>query len=333
MAQRLDILEEKFLKTVKENNLIKKNDVIVVGVSGGPDSIALLYCLNKFKNMLNYKIVCAHINHLIREDSTDDEEFVEKTCENMQIPFYKKRENILELSQKLKKGTEEMGREVRYKFFDEVYKKENANRIAIAHNRNDNAETMLLNIVRGSGMAGLEGIQAEEYGGKYIRPLIDVSRKEIEDYCEKYRLHPRIDSTNQENIYTRNIIRNEVLPILNSINPKIEESLSRLSKIIREENEYVNLSMQKVYKAKSHISVGEISFDINEFNEEPKTIRQHLVLYTINNLVGNVRNIEKANIDDILRLAESNIGNKYIELNKKIKIFVKNKKIFFTNLK
>lgn len=332
MAQRLDILEEKFLKTVNENNLIKENDVIVVGVSGGPDSIALLYCLNKFKNRLNYKIVCAHVNHLIRDDSTDDEKFVESTCKSLQIPFYKKRENILELSKKLKKGTEETGREVRYKFFDDVYKKENANKIAIAHNRNDNAETMLLNIIRGSGMAGLEGIQAEEYG-KYIRPLIDVSRREIEDYCNKYSLHPRIDSTNQENIYTRNIIRNEVLPILRLINPNIEESLSKLSKIIKDQNEYVNQSVQKVYNEKSHISVEGISFDINEFNEEPKTIRQNLVLYTINTLVGNVRNIEKANIDDILQLAENNIGNKYMELNKKIKIFIKNKKIFFIKLK
>ena len=113
MAQRLDILEEKFLKTVKENNMINENDVIVVGVSGGPDSIALLYCLNKFKTMLKYKIVCAHINHLIRKDSTDDELFVENACKKMQIPFYKKRENILELSKKLKKGTEETGRLVR----------------------------------------------------------------------------------------------------------------------------------------------------------------------------------------------------------------------------
>ncbi len=329
MAQRLHILEEKFLKTVKENNLIQANDVIVVGVSGGPDSIALLYCLNKFKNMLNYKIVCAHINHLIREDSTDDEKFVENICDKLQIPFYKKRENIIELSKKLKKGTEETGREVRYNFFDEVYKKQKANKIAIAHNRNDNAETMLLNIIRGSGMSGLEGIQAEEYG-KYIRPLIDVSREDIENYCKKYDLNPRIDSTNKENIYTRNVIRNEVLPILRSINPNIEESLSRLSKIIKEENEYVKLSTQKVYNAKSHISVGEISFDINDFNSEPKTIRQNLVLYTINELIGNTRNIEKTNVDDILKLAENNIGNKYMELNQKIKISVKNKKIFFT---
>ncbi len=328
MAQRLDVLEEKFLKTVKENNLIKANDVIVVGVSGGPDSIALLYCLNKFKDLLKYKIVCAHINHLIRKDSTDDEKFVENVCQNLNIPFYKKRENIIELSKKLKKGTEETGREVRYNFFDEVLKKEGANKIAIAHNKNDNAETIILNLTRGSGLNGLEGIQPIEYN-KYIRPFIDISRKEIENYCDKYNLQPRIDSTNKENIYNRNIIRNEVLPILRQINPNIEESLSRISKIVKEENEFVNSYTEKVYKAISQISVGKISFELKDFNNESRTIKQKLVLYTINELVGSTRNIEKTNVDDIIKLAENNVGNKFMELNKKIKIFIKNKKIFF----
>lgn len=332
MAQRLDVLEEKFLKTVKENNLIKPNDVIVVGVSGGPDSIALLFCLNKFKDILKCRIVCAHINHLIREDSTDDEKFVENVCKNFNIPFYKKRENIIELSKKLKKGTEETGREVRYSFFDEVLEKENANKIAIAHNKNDNAETIILNLTRGSGLTGLEGIQPSEYN-KYIRPFIDISRKEIEDYCDKYDLKPRIDSTNKENIYNRNIIRNKVLPILRQINPNVEESLSRISKIVKEENEFVNNYTEKVYKAISHISVGEISFELKDFNNESRTIKQRLVLYTINELIGNTRNVEKTNVDDIIKLAENNIGNKFMELNKKIKIFIKNKKIFFTIIK
>ncbi len=329
MAKRLDVLEEKFLKTVKENNLIKENDVIVVGVSGGPDSIALLWCLNKFKENLKYKIVCAHINHLIREDSTDDEKFVENVCENLKIPFYKKRENIIDLSKKLKKGTEETGRIVRYNFFDEVLKKEGANKIAIAHNKNDNAETILLNLTRGSGLTGLEGIQPIE-SNKYIRPFIDISRKEIEAYCDKYNLNPRIDSTNKENIYNRNIIRNEVLPILRQINPNVEEALSRISKIVKEENDFVNSYTEKVYKATSQISVGGISFELKDFNNESKTIKQKLVLYTINELVGNTRNVEKTNVDDIIKLAENNVGNKFMELNKKIKIFIKNKKIFFT---
>ena len=332
MAQRLDVLEEKFLKTVKENNLIKKGDKIVVGVSGGPDSIALLHCLNKFKNMLDYKIVCAHINHLIREDSTEDEKFVENACEKMQIPFYKKREDILKLSKRLKRGTEETGRMVRYEFFDEVLEKEKANKIAIAHNKNDNAETMLLNLIRGAGLKGLEGIQAIEYE-KYIRPFINISREEIENYCKKNKLNPRIDSTNKENIYNRNIIRNEILPLIKKINPNIEEALSRTSKIIKEENLFIEENTKNVFDSLAAISVGKISFDIKEFNKLSNTIKQNLVLLTIKNLLGDTKNIEKVNIDDVIKLAQKNVGNKYIKINKKIKIYTKNKKIYFSNVK
>ena len=212
MAKRLDKLEQNFLDTIKENNLINKGDVIVVGVSGGPDSITLLTCLNKFKDYFEIKIICAHINHLIRKDSTEDEQYVENMCKNMGIKCYVKRADVEKIAKEQKKGSEEVGRKIRYDFFDEVARKENANKIAIAHNMKDNAETMLLNIIRGSGLTGLEGIQAEEYG-KYIRPLINCTREEIEEYCEKNNLQPRIDSTNKENIYRRNIIRNKLLQI------------------------------------------------------------------------------------------------------------------------
>ncbi len=332
MAQRLDVLEEKFLKTIKENNLIKENDKIVVGVSGGPDSIALLYCLNKYKKILKYSLVCAHINHLIREDSTEDELFVENVCKKMQIPFYKKRENIIALSKKLKKGTEETGRLVRYNFFDEICKKEKANKIAIAHNKNDNGETLLLNLIRGTGLKGLEGIQEIEYG-KYIRPFINISREEIENYCKKNNLEPRIDSTNKENIYNRNIVRNKIIPIMKEINPNVIEALSRTSKIIKEENDFIKVTVENIFELISHISVDEINFEVSDFNKLSKAIKQNLVLLTIEKLIGNTRNIDKSNIDDIIKLSERNIGNKYMELNKKIKILVKNKKIFFTIIK
>lgn len=331
MAQRLDILEEKFLNTIKENNLIEPEDVIVVGVSGGPDSISLLYCLNKFKNILKCKIICAHVNHLIRKDSTEDEEFVEKVCKELKIDFYKKRVEIEKLAKDLKKGTEETGREVRYNFFDEVSEKVGANKIAIAHNQNDNAETMLLNLIRGTGLKGLEGIQPMEYG-KYIRPFINISREEIETYCNKYNLKPRIDSTNKENIYNRNIIRNEILPLIKEINPNIVQALSRTSKIIKEENDYINENVERIFLEKSQASVGEISFYLKDFNIESKTIKENLVIYTINKLIGTTRNIEKTNIDDIIKLAENNIGNKYMEINKRIKILIKNKKIFFMTI-
>lgn len=385
MAKRLDKLEQNFLDTIKENNLINKGDVIVVGVSGGPDSITLLVCLNKYKDYLGIRIICAHINHLIRKDSTEDEQFVENICKNVGVKCYVKRAEVEKIAKKQKKGTEEIGRQIRYDFFDEVAKKENANKIAIAHNMNDNAETMLLNIIRGSGLIGLEGIQAKEYG-KYIRPLINCTREEIEEYCAKNNLQPRIDSTNKENIYRRNIIRNKLLPQLQELNPNIVESLSNLSKIIKVQNMHIKNEVENIYrkigtetinkeigkevfetkieeetldkkvekkaynknnsenslqkinkeqKTKSKEKVGDlgkVELDLPEFQKLDLSVQQNLILYTINKVLGSARNVEKVNIDDIIKMCKRNVGNKYIYPNKNLKILVKNKKIIFIPL-
>ncbi len=334
MSKRIDSLEEKFLKTIKEENLIQKKDKIVVGVSGGPDSITLLECLNKYKEKLEIEIIVAHINHLIRKDSTEDEQYVENICKKMNIKCYIKRENVLNIAKNEKIGTEEAGRKVRYEFFDEILKKEKANKIAIAHNMNDNAETILLNLLRGTGLNGLEGIQPMEYN-KYIRPLINISRKEIEEYVEKNKLKPKIDYTNKENIYKRNKIRNELLPYLKKINPNIVESLSRLSKIVKEENTYIKKETEKIYdniKIKDEKNLGKIELDIKEFNKLEIAIKKNLIIKCIEETIGDSRNIEKINIDDIIKICSNNIGNKYILPNKKIKILIKNKKIIFIPL-
>ncbi len=335
MARRLDLLEQKFLDTIKENNLIDEGDVIVVGVSGGPDSITLLTCLNKYKEKLKYSIIVAHINHLIRKDSTEDERFVENACKKMNIKFYAKRINVLQIAKETKRGTEETGRTIRYDFFNEILEKEHANKIAIAHNMNDNAETMLINLIRGSGLNGLEGIQPNEYE-KYIRPLINCSRAEIEGYCEKYKLKPRIDYTNSENIYTRNIIRNKIIPELQEINPNIIRTLSRTSKIIKENNRYLKKQSQEIYGKLAKLETKKTSFDLKEFNKLERTIKTNIILQAIEELQGTPRNIEKTNIDDIIKLAKRNVGNKYIKINKNLEAKIQDKKLqltFLENLK
>ena len=333
MAQRLDIVEEKFLNTIKKEKLIEKGDVIVVGVSGGPDSITLLTCLNKYKSKLGCKIICAHINHLIREDSTEDEQFVENVCKKMAIPFYAKRVKVEELAKINKKGTEETGRKVRYDFFNEICKKENANKIATAHNLNDNVETVLMNILRGSGISGLKGIEIsrKETNIEYIRPIRECERQEIEKYCEEQNLDPRIDKTNFESIYNRNKIRNEIIPYLKKeFNPNVLEGINRLSNIAREEEEYFDKVIAKEYE---ELKIGEnekeVILDLKEFNKLEKVIKSRIILYTINKTNGNVQGIGKIHIEDIIKLCENNIGNKYLTPNKNIKIFVKKGKIFF----
>lgn len=324
-------MKEKVLETIKKYNLIENGDKIVIGVSGGPDSITLLNVLLEIKKekVYNFEMVVCHVNHMIREEAIEDEEYVRQFCEKYNVEFFAKRIQIEKVAKESKIGTEEAGRIARYKFFNEILEKTSSNKIATAHTANDNAETVLMNIIRGSGTTGLKGIEAKR--DNLIRPLINVSREEIEQYCEANNLNPRIDKTNFENIYTRNKVRNMLIPyIKDNFNPNIIESINRLSNLSKAENEYLEKQTANTYE---NILIekknDEIILDLNGFNSQELVIKSRLVLYTINILFGTRSGIEKKHIEDIIKLCSNNIGNKFLIPNKKVKILVKNKKIFF----
>ena len=324
-------MKEKVLETIKKYNLIEDGDKIVIGVSGGPDSIALLNILLKIKkeNIINFNIVVCHINHMIREEANDDEEYVSNFCKKYNIEFYSQKIEIQKIARDSRIGTEEAGRNARYDFFDEILEKTSSNKIATAHTANDNAETVLMNIIRGSGTSGLKGIEAKR--DNIIRPLIECVRSEIEKYCEENQLEPRIDKTNFENIYTRNKVRNMLIPyIKENFNPNIIDGINRLSDLSKQENEYLEKETEKAYRKILIIAKNdEIILDLKLFNLQELVIKQRLVLYTINILFGTRSGIEKKHIEDIIKLCCNNIGNKFLIPNKKVKILVKNKKIFF----
>ena len=325
-------MEQKVLETIKKYNLIENGEKIVAAVSGGPDSICMLDILNKFqkKQEIKFEIIVAHVNHQIREEAEEDEKFVKDYAQKNQIKCYIKRIDVIEYANNNKIGLEEAGRKVRYEFFDEIMQKENANKIAIAHNKNDKVETIIMNILRGSGLAGLKGIEASREN-RYIRPLIECERKEIEGYCEVNKLNPRIDETNFKNDYTRNKIRNVVLPyVKNEFNPNIIETINRLSEVAEETEDYLQAETLKAYKEiKLEERPQNIILNLKEFNKKEVLIRKRLLIYTIAKVLGNSQNIEKVNIDDIIVLCEKNIGNKYLKPNKNIKISVNKGKIFF----
>lgn len=318
---RKSSLQEKVEKTVQRYNLIKNGDAIIVAVSGGPDSITLLHILYKMRKSFNLKLFVAHINHQIRKEANSDEEYVKIFCENKEIPFFSTRINIEEIAKKEKIGTELAGRKARYDFFEETLNKTNANKIAIAHNANDNAETVFMNLLRGSSR--LRGIKPQREN-KYIRPLIECTRKEIEDYCEKEKLEPRIDITNMENIYTRNKIRNLLIPyIQKEFNPNIIETINRASLISEEQEKYIQ---NQVYNAYNEILIhkkdNEIMLDLKKFNKKEKVIKSEIIRYTIKELCGNVQEIGKIHIEDILKLCNNNIGNKRLSPKKGLQIEV-----------
>ena len=319
-------MKNKVLKTIQKYTLIENGDILVLGVSGGPDSITMLDILNEIKNddkiNLNFEIIVCHINHMIREEANEDEEYVKKYCNKKNIQFYSESIDVKKLANNNKTGVEETGRTVRYEFFNEICKKTNANKIAIAHNKNDKIETIIMNVIRGTGISGLKGIEAKR--GKYIRPLIECERFEIENYCEQNKLNPRIDKTNFDNEYTRNKIRNVVIPyIKKEFNPNIIETIDRLSDVVNKEDLYIEEQMKKEYKN------GQIVLNLKKFNNQEKVIKARLVLYTITRLLGNCKGIEKIHIEDIIKLCSNNIGNKYLTPNKNVKVLVKNHQIYF----
>ena len=256
-------MKQKILQTIKKYNLIKSGDSIVIGVSGGPDSICLLHVLNELKQELNFKIYVAHINHMIREEADLETEYVKEFCNKIEVDCFVKRIDVVKIATELKKGTEETGRQVRYEFFNEILEKTNSNKIATAHNNNDKAETIIMNILRGSGTTGLKGIEPIR-DNKFIRPLINTTREEIEEYCINNNLNPKIDKSNNENIYTRNKIRNVVIPyIKQEFNPNIIKTINRLSEVITEENEYLNNLTAQIFN-KIYVGAGIVPTQINK---------------------------------------------------------------------
>ncbi len=323
------MLKEEVLKTIKTYNLIEKNDKVVIGVSGGPDSICLLHLLYSIKKELEFEIVVAHINHQIRKVADSETEYVKDFCKNLGIECFVKKENITELAKKQKKGTEEAGRQVRYDFFEDVAQKTNSNKIATAHNSNDRAETVILNILRGSGISGLKGIEAMR-DNKYIRPLIFTKREKIEEYCQENNLNPKIDESNMENIYNRNKVRNIIIPYIEKeFNKNIIQTINRLSDVATEENEFLQKLTEEQYNTISTIENDTIILDLKKFNHLELVIKRRLILYTINEAIHTTNGIEKVNIDDIIKLCKNNIGNKYLSPIKLIKIYVKKGKIYF----
>lgn len=336
-------VKEKVLKTIIEYNLIESGEKIVLGVSGGPDSITMLVILNELKEKLNFEIVVAHINHGIRENAKLDEKYVSNFCDKLGIKCYVLNSNVKEISKQYKIGLEEAGRKVRYDFFNEILKKENAKKIAIAHNKNDKAETIIMNILRGSGISGLKGIEPKN--GVYIRPLIEISRNEIEEFSND--LNPCHDETNEENEFTRNKIRNIVIPyIKKEFNPNIIETLNRIGEIAKEEEEYIEKETFKIY---NEIIVEEINInlrnneydknkesiiilDLKKFNKLDILIQKKILLYSIEKIFGNCKGIEKVHLDDMIQLCNKNIGNKYLTPNKRFKIVIKNKQIILSSV-
>ncbi|HZK20854.1 MAG TPA: tRNA lysidine(34) synthetase TilS, partial [Oscillospiraceae bacterium] len=218
---------EKTIKTIKRYNMISNGEVIVIGLSGGADSVSLLHLLIVLGDRFNISVAAAHLNHMLRGKEADgDERFVIELCKSLNVPLLTEKIDCERVAKQSKRGIEECARALRYELFERAAQKFGASKIATAHTANDNFETVLLNITRGSALKGIGGIPPVR--GNIIRPIIECTRDEVLQYCDENALSYVTDATNFCDDYSRNRIRNRVIPELLSINSGAVFAASRL---------------------------------------------------------------------------------------------------------
>ena len=298
-------LFREILKVNKKYNLIENNDIIVVGFSGGPDSVFLVEMLKKLKNFINFNIYLVHINHLLRgEDADSDENFSFEYAKKNNLEIFIKRIPVKEIAKEVGKTFEEVGREERYKFFSEIYEKVGANKIATAHNKDDQIETFLFRLIRGTSLQGLEGIKIKN--NNIIRPISEIYKKDILEYLNKNEIQYRIDKTNFENEFTRNSIRLDLIPFIEKrYNIKFKDKIFSLIEEIKENNQNNSLNLTDYTDSKNRIILEKIKF-LSNFDKKK-----------LFSLFLNKKNIEvnRNKIDEINSLIKSN-GTKKIDLDK-----------------
>ena len=240
------------LQTIEEHHLIKPGDRLILGLSGGPDSLCLLDILARLQVKLNFKLYALHVNHQIRgEEANEDMRAAIAMCKDLMVPITVKVADIPSIAKEQGIGEEEAGRKVRYQALRvkaRRIKEENPGchvKLVLAHNKDDQAETVLMRILRGTGVHGLAAMEYERADG-LIRPLLDVPRVDIEDYCFHHNLKPRLDSSNQNLEYMRNRLRLRLIPVLErEFNPNLKDSLVRLADMAREDDNYINSVAKK----------------------------------------------------------------------------------------
>ena len=302
-------LFREILNINKKYNLIESNDIIVVGFSGGPDSVFLVEMLKKLKNFINFKIYLVHINHLLRgEDADSDENFSFEYAKKNNLEIFIKRIPVKEIAKEIGKTLEEVGREERYKFFSEIYEKVRATKIATAHNKDDQIETFLFRLIRGTSLQGLEGIKIKN--NNVIRPISEIYKKDILEYLNKNEIQYKIDKTNFENEFTRNSIRLDLIPFIEErYNIKFKDKIFSLIKEIRENNQNNSLNLSDYTDSENRIILEKTKF-LSNFDKK-----------NLLSLFLNKKNIEvnRNKIDEISSLIKSN-GTKKIDLDKSYRI-------------
>jgi len=309
-------------KAIEEHSLINKNDVIVVGLSGGPDSVSMIHALNQLKETYNLKICAVHLNHMIRgAEANGDQMYAEMLCKNMGIEIFSFKKDIPEISKKLSITEEEAGRKIRYELFEKVCKDVKCNKIAVAQNKNDQVETFLMRVIRGAGLDGLSSIKHIR-DNKFIRPLLSIDRTTIEKYCEDNGLEPRTDKTNFQSIYLRNKIRLDLIPMLKKdYNTNIIDTIYRTTELIQMDYEFIDNFANEIFEKMTKNDI-----DIEYLDKLHKAILSRVIRKLIEREAGNIKDVSYSNVNEVICLINKNVTGKYIII-KGVKFLVEYNKL------
>lgn len=319
----------KVRETIIANKLIEEGDNIIVGASGGPDSQFLIYALMELRKEMDFTIILAHLNHLHRKEADFDESLVEETAEKFALDFRKKSASMDDYAKKYGLSSEDAGRRLRYEFFRQIQEEYPKSKIAVAHNLDDQAETVLMRIIRGTGV---EGLRAMDYrNGDIIRPILDIKKAMILDYLNSEQIPYAIDKTNFTADYTRNKLRLEIIPDIEKINPNFKESLVKLSEISTDEISISNSYIKNIYEdIIIQRKTDSVSFDKEGFESQDKAIQSRLIRCAIGEIKKKIRDISKENIDNFLSLVDLANGKSII---KNDLVFLKSYKFYKMSLR
>ncbi|MFD1427942.1 tRNA lysidine(34) synthetase TilS [Kroppenstedtia sanguinis] len=296
---------EQMKKTILTHHMLPEGSSVLVGVSGGPDSTALLHALSQMAPSHCWKVAAVHVNHGLRgENSLGDEKYVRTCCEEWKIPCYVESVPVRQVLAQTGGNKQAVARSLRYDSFHRVAEKIGAEYLALAHQADDQVETMLMRLIRGTGPAGLAGIPStrEWRGLRILRPLLEVWRSDVEAYCTRYGLTPRFDESNRDLRHTRNRIRHHLLPELETYNPRVKEVLFRLADLAADEEEHWTRLLEK--KAQSVITdhgPDGVEVDIPQFLELGVALQRRVIKLILNCLVEDDEN-ETVTLDGVERI-------------------------------
>ena len=302
------MMMEKVRRYVKEWHMLEKEDRVIVGVSGGADSVCLLFVLSKLREEIPIELIVVHVNHGLRGEEADrDEAYVKELCEKLEIPFVSYLKNVELIAKNRKQSTEEAGREVRRACFAEMMKHYGGNKIALAHHMNDNAETLLMNLARGTGLRGLGGMKPVQ--GVYIRPLLCVTREEIEAYLNKEGISFCEDVTNGTDMYTRNRIRNHVIPYLQQeVNSAALLHMGETMEQLRVVEEYLDLQAAEAFS--KAVQMQEESYLVRGESWEKlhEALRPLVIKKVLKNIAASEKDIEQCHLQAVMDLFAKQVG-------------------------